>query len=851
MPKPGYSAEENRKYDEFLEKLKGKDGKRPSPEKVVDVLLNTPFDVREENDKRGRTPINDARNDFFEELLVPGKGKTFTEDDYKYAVEINRLLTKNYIEKKVRHYRQVQEVKEDVKNYKYPGTEWLVFPEDEKKATKVAENVAFMIDPKPFEELTNAQMLRDSFQQFGNYAYYEGPRQKKVDHKPTKVKEKATIYSCFFDDDSIRVDEYYRALGITDTMESSKIEADYMNYDLGKIEGVEFNKNYKPGDPVITKYPEEYAKMLNMKSKEDMQRHFNQLNSQYRAAEEYEKSAFEVKKQAEELFQTLKDCENDFDGEHSYEYYKMEDELKNITKLGNTDPKDGMVIMPKSSSMMEVKTNYIEQVGINTVLDRLFESAKAYEDTHKKNALSPMKYQRGMLDISKQLQTFATLAKEKMDVRNYPGMTKTEKTKQLKESVEKQLARGKVYAERKFGSSKFRTPERTHTEITQKLKLALDHADKATQNVHFGSSQYRDASNSLKDAVNDYRRFTEGYMDPSSAETDGKKLTKEELVVSLTKAKHDINKYIEYKRKNGYIAEGKVAAPKTEKRIQAMQESLKTVELALKTLNSVVKEMDVQRVENTKKVYGDLEKSFMAEPAPQKNDNIINLNDSNFPLGLNDDESELEIDTSSAKKPGKAEENDLPEDVADAVDKIGKGEEKLSEIVSSADSGRFEQELKTQIDSRRKVVEYSLGQGEPSAEMKEKASEEIEDLVAGMITAKTYLTRSKKDPSIVQKLNNELMNRPDKEKGFNFGEEVKKLKESTQFRNFAASKGKDLWENAKALGEMAMTNNGDKLYGEYAKHSAKKLSPNAEEIMNTKLMSRNKNTEINKNVKTI
>ena len=868
MPKPGFTNEENQKYDELLAKLRGENGQKPTADEVVQILMSNPNELRDFFDRDSHTPISDAKNDYFKELLASDReevtyeeskvegqppkeivSKQLSEEKYNYAVEINRKLNKAYIEKKVQAYGLIQEAKKGVKEHKFPGTEWLVFPADDSKVSKIAENIVYMTDPKPFDELKEIQLTRVAFQQFSNDVYYKGRRlAKDMDTgKVSEVEKKATVYDCFFEDYGVHADEYYASFGVTDTMVSSEIEDEFMNFEVGSIDGFEFNKDYKPGDTFIVKYPKDFEELKGMKSKEEMQEYFTKLNNQYIAAEDYEKSCLEVKKQAQELLDKLESYE--YDGDHSLQYYKMQDELQNITKMG-----EDMVLIPKSVGMMEVKGKAIDKEGVKNALERVNQTAKDYEDTHGKNAFSPNKYHRGMLEMSKQLQTFATLAKEKLDVKNFPGMGRSS-TEKTKKDVEKQLSRGKAYAERMFGDSKFRLRARTNTVVETKLDRMLERTNEATRNVHLGSNQYKTAANSLKDAVSDYKKFTKAYLDPASVGTGGKKLSREELVVSLNKAKEDINKYIEYKRKNGYIAEGKVAAPKTQKRIDAMRESLKTVELALNSLGEVMKEMDGQRADNQRKLYSRIEKEPAKAPAPKQapvkadakarglgnDENIIDLNESNISLGL-DDENEFEINTSSKKKePAKAEENkQLPADVSKAMETIKNGRDELDSIVNDTDRGRFENELQNQINSRKKVLEYTLSKGEPSADMKAQATEDVEELAAGMITAKTFLTRSKKDPTTIDKLHEEGDIRIEQDRlRFDFKEEVSKLKDSTQFQNFAASNGKDPWENAKKMRDMALKNNGDQLYGGYANQSAKTLTQSAVTNISTKLKMKN------------
>ena len=213
-----------------------------------------------------------------------------------------------------------------------------------------------------------------------------------------------------------------------------------------------------------------------------------------------------------------------------------------------------------------------------------------------------------------------------------------------------------------------------------------------------------------------------------------------------------------------------------------------------------------------------------------KHINNINNNDN--------DDFEYSQDYENGINISEPEDNKLPEDVEAAKAQIDDGRSALSEIVMNADAKGFETELQAQIDSRRKMLEYSLQKGEPPEDMKETAAEEIEELAAGMITAKTFLTKLKKGKMTIGELKDECEalreNDPSRLYGFDFKEEVDKLKDSTQFKNFSASAGKNAWENAKAMRGKALSKNGDLLYSGYTAQSAGKLSSNAGEIVKTK-----------------
>ena len=169
--------------------------------------------------------------------------------------------------------------------------------------------------------------------------------------------------------------------------------------------------------------------------------------------------------------------------------------------------------------------------------------------------------------------------------------------------------------------------------------------------------------------------------------------------------------------------------------------------------------------------------------------------------------------------------------VNDARKRIADGSETLKNLVNNDMKEAFSEELKAQLESRRKLLVEMLVYSKP--EKNQKTVSEIKNLTAGMITAKTYLTKLKKGKLDLGKMSNE---------GFDFDKEVNNLVKSEKFMSFAAPDGKNSWENAKALGEKAISKNGNELFTGFANHKPKAVSKTVKGGTVSKKHGKNKTT---------
>ncbi|MBR2303734.1 MAG: hypothetical protein IJ871_01165 [Ruminococcus sp.] len=598
MPKKGYTDAENKIYDDFLEKLNN----APSNDEVVRLLADTLNIPTDPNNRKSHNPIGDAKNDFFEQLLTSNKERMITQEQYERYIDIRTKLRKMYAKESVEVYNLIQEAREGVKQQKYKGTEWLMFPEDNDKIGKFAENIMYALNKQKVDRLENIQMNLTMLDMYGDFVFYDGPRNSMdEDGQIHIIQEKKNVHVCGISDENTYINDYYTECGVTDEKTKKKILKDFSNFQLSAPVGYVFNKNYKSGDSFVLKYPEDIEDIRKLKSKKQIDDVAKKLNAELNAIDDFDKACMEVAQKAQEMYDGLNEYEKD--GDNSFNFQRMYDELYNITRMG----KDMIVSQDLKNDDLTIRTDQLHANAISEAIQRMDETAKTYEQTHSQNAMSIHKYSRHRLEYSKQIQEFAKYAREKLDPKKFPGLNPKTGNNDERKRIANRFKKIKYYGEKQFGEIEFKKRRRNAHEVMQKLNNAMKDVSNATQKVHFGSSEYSDAAKSLKTAIEDYKAFTDSYLNPGNVE---KTVNRAELKKSLEKAKEDINKYLDYKRDNGYIVEGKLADQKTQKRINAMQESLKQIDFALTSMNDVVKELNDEVKEKQTNYYDDIEKSF-------------------------------------------------------------------------------------------------------------------------------------------------------------------------------------------------------------------------------------------------
>ena len=598
MPKRGFSDAENNIYDGFLAQLNN----AQSTDEIADILANTLSIPTDPNNRRSNNPIGDAKNDFFEQLLKGNNQQMITQEQYERYIDIRTKLRKMYAKESVEVNSLIEETREGVKQQKYKGTEWLMFPEDNNKIGKFADNIMYANNKEKVDKLQNIQMCLTMIDMYADYVFYEGPRKHRDPNGIIQtISEKKDVHSCGIADENTYLREYYAECGITDTKKQDHILKEFSNFEIGSLPGFKFNENYKPGDSYVLEYPADIEEIRKLKSKKQIEEMRKKLHAELNAIDDFDKACMEVAKQAQELLDGLD--EHQKDGDDSYNFTRMRDELYNITRMG----KDMIVSQDLANPDLNVKTDMLHANNIAEALQRMNQTANTYEQSHSKNAMSVHKYSRHRLEYSKQIQEFAQYAKDKLDPKKFPGLKATTSNNTERQAIENKFRKIKYFGEKQFGEIEFKKRRRNAHEVMQKLNNAMKDVSNATQKVHFGSSEYSTASKSLKTAIEDYKNFTESQLNP---ENTSKAVNRAELKKSLEKAKEDINKYLDYKRDNGYIVEGKLADQKTQKRINAMQESLKQIDFALTSMNDVVKELNDEVKEKQTNYYDDIEKSF-------------------------------------------------------------------------------------------------------------------------------------------------------------------------------------------------------------------------------------------------
>ncbi|MBR1562090.1 MAG: hypothetical protein IJ645_02675, partial [Ruminococcus sp.] len=551
-------------------------------EEVLDYI-NNPDDAE---------AIDEVKADCIKDLVKGANGIVISDAQWKRLLDIQTKIYTDYTKQKIKSYNALVKTDKDIKDGKYAGTEWLIFPEDEKDLKNITGNVYYLTQKKEYNKLKHLHYTKHLFDSLlGNYKYKGTINELDENGNVTKVNKNYTVVICFDRENTITEHEIYNSMGLSYEQMKDKVNDRTHDFVRKRVTGFTFNENYKnPEDPVILKYPDDVEYIRNASSQAQMQAYYTKLNTEIRGINDYENSARKVAEQAKKLLRKLNTFEKPAkDGPNSDEFKAMHYELENLSKLGKNMKIGGGAYSSFSTTTDKISYNYVY-----TNLTRLSDAAAEYEKKH--SSLSTKGYGWDRYEFSKQLQAFADSAKRKLNYRLYPGCKDVGSTDSWKKEINTKMKKLEHFRN-KLGYKPFFGTQRTAPEVTKKLNDSLTAVNEATQKVHFGSKAYDDAAASLKTALNDYKMFMEGY------EKGGPSISQVKLKESLVKAKTNIEAYLKYKKDQGEIKEGYVSDKKTQKRIDAMQMSLKSIDLAYSELDAVLDSMNKAKNNELRNFY--------------------------------------------------------------------------------------------------------------------------------------------------------------------------------------------------------------------------------------------------------
>ncbi len=591
MPKANLSAEDQVKYDKYMSQLRKDENANVSDEEYVRFFEEVLDDINNPEDENA---INEVKSDCINELVKGADGKYISDEQWKRLLNIQTKIYTDYTKQKIKSYNALVQTDKDIKDGKYAGTEWLVFPEDNKKLKDITGNVYYLTQKSEYNKLKHLHYTKHMFDSLlGNYKYNGTINELDENGNVTKVNKNYGLVICLDRENTVTEHEIYTDMGLPYKETKDKVNDRTHDFVRKRVTGFTFNENYKnPEDPVILKYPDDVEYIRNASSQSQMQAYYTKLNTEIRGINDYENSARKVAEQAKKLLKKLNTFEKPAkDGPNSDEFKAMHYELENLSKLGKNMKIGGGAYSNFSTTTDKISYNYIDNN-----LTRLSDAAAEYEKKH--SSLSTKGYGRDRYEFSKQLQAFADSAKRNLNYNLYPGCKQVGVTESWKNEIKNKMDKLE-YFRNKLGYKPFYGTQRTAPEITKKLKDSLTAVNEATQKVHFGSKAYDDAAASLKTALNDYKRFMEGY------EKGGPSISQVKLKESLVKAKTNIEAYLKRKKDQGEIKEGYVSDKKTQKRIDAMQMSLKSINLAALEIDAVLDSMNKAKKSELTKYYKD------------------------------------------------------------------------------------------------------------------------------------------------------------------------------------------------------------------------------------------------------
>ncbi len=607
MPANFKNQDNQRKYNELLAKLKGQEGKEPSADEVADLLTQN----LNEQGVNVETPIATAKADYFEYLMSAPNGRPSPEQ-LKRIEDIHTKLNERYVKMKVDADKKLESLTDEARKGTIPGTDWLYFADakdEHDHLPKIVDNIFITTDPDAVNRLKNLEYSIQVMEMSGMAS--------QCTVKDEAGKDQSILLSTYLNGRTAsRGDEMFKANGVTDPDKIKAINKRFTAYEPHGVEGYTFNKDYKPGDAVITKYPEDTEIIKNARSQKQLQDYSDKLDAELRGINEFENAGKNVAKQAKELLDKLDSfVKPEEDGPNSKEFNEMRASLENISKYG-VDMQIRKPLYGRNGTIMtaEQRTSKFVTSQLFEQLDNLTNDAKSYEKSHSSLALA--KYGRQRQELSKQLQTFVSSAKAKLDPARFEGMNNINSTSLLKDDLD--LKRKKLeHFRSKFGYQEFKKHTRTADEVIGKLDRSAAAISEARRNVHLGSGFYDDASDALDNAIRSYKSYTEG------CKTGIVTVTKEQLKQSLKTAKEEISAYLNYKQSQGLIKKAFFANKKTQKRIDAMRQSMESIDLAIKDLNAVTASIQDREEVILADYYGQAGAIAHA-------DNIINNEDNNI-----------------------------------------------------------------------------------------------------------------------------------------------------------------------------------------------------------------------------
>ena len=589
MPKNNLSPDDQVKYDKYMSQLRKDENENVSDEEYVRFFEEVLDDINNPDDAEA---IHEVKSDCIMEFVKGADNRSISDEQWKRLLAVQTAIYTDYTKQKIKSYNALVQTDNDIRDGKYAGTDWLVFPEDNKNIKNITGNVYYLTQRAEYNRLKHLQYTKQLFDSLLESYKYNGPINE-LDEKGnvTQVNKSYSLVISFDRENAVTEREIYNSMGLPYEETRKKVESRTYDFKRTKVTGFTFNENYnKPGDPLILKYPNDIEQIRNAGSQTKMQACYTKLNTKLRGINDYEDNARKVAEQAKELLKKLNTLKKPAkDGPDSDEFKAMHYQLENLSKLGKDMKIGGGAYSSFSTTTDKISYNYVY-----TNLTRLSDAAAEYEKKH--SSLSTKGYGWDRYEFSKQLQTFADSAKRRLDYRLYPGCEEAGVTESWKKQVNNTMNKLE-YFRNKLGYKPFFGTQTTAPEVSKKLKDSLAAVNDATQKVHFGSKAYDDAASSLKTALNDYKKYMDGY------EKGGPSISQAKLKKSLLTAKTNIETYLKRKKDQGEIKEGYVSDKKTQKRIDAMQMSLKNIEFAYAELDTVLDAINKTKKSELREFY--------------------------------------------------------------------------------------------------------------------------------------------------------------------------------------------------------------------------------------------------------
>ncbi|MBO6141129.1 MAG: hypothetical protein J6O40_04970 [Ruminococcus sp.] len=547
--------------------------KQEDYDKYVSLIL----DKMKSADPEGSDYVLDAIDENLKEKF--GNDKDMSPERVKVLKGINSALAEQSLSLKIEAGDKIDKITEKIKKGEYPGTESLTEDEDVQKIPGLAVNIFVVTYPDMYATLGRLDSLQKKIETMS--AGYKFQKEVEIDdpeHEGAKkkVQQEAVLWN---DELSKQSKEVENKLYENKYKDFAAKREEYTGQNAKKIEiedkhGFEINREYKEGEPLFNKLPEDIERLKNADTAVKLEEEREKLNNKMDACDKYINNIKIMAKNARAMLKELDAMERTDGKANSKEYEAMRESLEKVSKL------DRDHINPAVDPDNPTKPMY-DPKEIDSALTELNENAAAYQ---KKNdsVFTRQQALKNRVDMSKRLQTFTAIAQPIVQANRF-GLSQDKSVMEQRAVFESKLPRIES-ARKKRGYEEFKQHVKFEPTPLQKIENAIKAVSAAKEGVKGGSSAFSDAEKELIKARDLYKQ----HMDIKFKSFEEERKSLESIQKHIRTAQLNTRKYIKRKLDKGQIQAGATSDLKTQLRINAMVSSNEALNSLDRTVDGMV-----------------------------------------------------------------------------------------------------------------------------------------------------------------------------------------------------------------------------------------------------------------------